>query len=755
VQALLWGIGRTAAIESPARWGGLIDLAAAAPGSAIAEAAAIVDAVIESGGDHQIALRSGGRFVARLEAGAPPAPDAPPLAIHADKSYLITGGLGMLGMTAARWLVDRGARHLVLVSRHAADARASAPVAALEAQGAQVRLIAADVAVPAQVRRILRIIEKELPPLGGIVHSAGVLADGILGRMDWRAFTRGTSAKMHGAWLLHDYTRTIELDFFLMQSSLLGLLGSPGQANYTAANAFIDALVDARRAQGLPATAINWGPWAESGMAASAGSRGDAIWRQRGISLMSPDLGRAVLDYLAAHPTDHLVATICDWRRYVHGVPVRLPLLERLAPDGVGAGPSDLRERLANTPAAGRRDLLITTLGRQLTRELGFDRRIDSRQPLQQLGVDSLMSVNLANRLEATLGIRVPVIKLLRNPSLEGLADDLLSEIADPDPGSMPAHERRADPEEATVSVTRGRGWLVFPQPRPAAAIRLFCFNYAGGGAATYRPWGELLPPSIELVAIEPPGRGSRIDEPPILTLSRWLDQLLPEMRVYLDKPVAFFGHCLGGLTLFETARRLLPDVDLRHVFVSGCRPPHRLNDLSLFEEELLVTLTRDDRFDPLAALHQQPETVFATIIRQFDIGVTDEFLARDELRHLLLPAVRADFQLTHRYRVGREAPWDVPISCFNGLDDTYVTRESALEWNRYTQREFRLYFRKGTHFLVAEDRDFIVSTISSTLANARKRDADGRAKSSEAGGRPPEDAVRDGAPETAGRPAP
>jgi surfactin synthase thioesterase subunit len=392
-------------------------------------------------------------------------------------------------------------------------------------------------------------------------------------------------------------------------------------------------------------------------------------------------------------------------------------MIEELTPAALDGAPTDLREQIRRAPVADRRRLLVDALGRQLTRELGFDRQLDPRQPLQQLGVDSLMSVNLANRLETTLGIRVPVVTLLRSPSLERLADDVLSEIAPGDDVGVGGGMGDSDADAAApVSLTRGDGWLIFPRPRPAADVRLFCFNYAGGGAATYRPWADLLASSIELVAIEPPGRGSRIDEPPIVRLDRWVDALVRQMRPYLDKPAAFFGHCLGGLTLFETARRLEADAGIVHLFVSGCRPPHKLNDLNLFDEDLLLTLARDDRFDPLSALHEQPEHVFATILRQFDIGVTDEFLARPELRSLLLPAVRADFELTWRYRVGRQAPWDIPITCFNGLDDTYVTRENALEWNRYTRREFRIHFRAGTHFLVAEDRAFIVSAINSTL---------------------------------------
>jgi len=182
---------------------------------------------------------------------------------------------------------------------------------------------------------------------------------------------------------------------------------------------------------------------------------------------------------------------------------------------------------------------------------------------------------------------------------------------------------------------------------------------------------------------------------------------------------VAFFGHCLGALSLFEAARRLIDEgaCEFRHLFLSGARPPHALNALGQFEEELMARLTAHEAFDPLAPFHEQPEPVFADLIRHFDIGVTDEFLKKPELRRLLLPAIRADFELAAGYRIGSIEPWDVPITCFSGLDDRYATREDMLEWNRYTSREFCVHFREGTHFLIVEDRAFLIHRINAALA--------------------------------------
>jgi acyl transferase domain-containing protein/surfactin synthase thioesterase subunit len=740
-QAMLWGFGRTLALEAPALWGGLIDLDATSQ-SPRADAEALVDAVNGTDGETQIAIRKASRYVARLDPLEHDERSAMRIPVRKDATYLITGGLGMLGLTIARWLVEaRGARHLLLASRRADAVRSADQLAALRAAGASVTVVAADVCQSASVSRLFSQARRRSPPIRGVVHCAGVLRDGIVSQMGLEALLHVTAPKVRGAWLLHEHTRSMPLDFFLLQSSLLALTGSAGQANYTAANAFLDALVDYRRSRGLPAMAVNWGPWAGSGMASSAGARGVRRWRERGITPIDTALGIRALDALFDRPVDHQTVVVCDWPRYVGRLPRSSRFFDavtRAPTDGEGGkstiGHRAVQTRLSAVTPSERRGVVLDALQRQIARELGFVDGVDTRQPLEQLGVDSLMSVNLANLIEEQFGMRLPVATLIKSPSLELLADDLLAAL-EPKLASSAGEEQITAAEEMSapvtlshdhaepvyVSATRGRGWLVFPQPNPAADKRLFCFNYAGGGAGIYRPWAKLLSNAIELVAIEPPGRGSRLDEPSHVSLDAFLDALVPELLPYLDKPAGFFGHCLGGLTMFEAVRRILDrEITPAHLFVSGCRAPHLLDAIGPFEEGLLSMLLRDKAFDPLAPFHLQPDSVFAKVIQHFDIGVTDEFLAQPELRPLLMPAIRADFELAHRYRCASSAAWDVPITCFCGLNDPYVSRDDALGWSRYTASEFTIRYRHGTHFLVVEDRLFIVDTINRRLASAQ-----------------------------------
>ena len=203
---------------------------------------------------------------------------------------------------------------------------------------------------------------------------------------------------------------------------------------------------------------------------------------------------------------------------------------------------------------------------------------------MRDFGLDSLMSVTLLNRLEAGLGVKLAAAKLIQGPSVRQLADDLSAEWADE--SEQTTNSVKPKPAPAAGS------WLIVAEPRRQARFRLFCFPFAGGGSAVYRTWADFLDKAIEVVAIEPPGRLGRIEERPISDIDEFVDELAPRIQEFLDRPFAFFGHCLGGLTMYETARRLIHSTNYRpcHLFVSGARPPDQIGDFGPFEERL----TRD-----------------------------------------------------------------------------------------------------------------------------------------------------------------
>ena len=316
VQAPLWGLGRTAAIEYPAIWGGLIDLQL--NGDQTPDIDLLARRIAPSG------WRDADCHLRRRTAPCPTVRQAIRLrscrrssrGSAGDATYLVTGGLGMLGRSVAKWLIGKGAKHLVLTGRNANPEAAQKLFSPAEADGASIEVVAATSAATTMYSRLMRTISKRFPPLSGVVHSAGVLDDGILAQLDWDRFARVFEPKVYGSWLLHEHTKSLELDFFILQSSILSLLGSAGQANYSASNTFLDSLAAHRRAAGLPAMAINWSAWSEGGLATASGARGEAMWSSLGVKFVSPDLAMQAFDRLMHRDVDQIAVAIADWSTY-------------------------------------------------------------------------------------------------------------------------------------------------------------------------------------------------------------------------------------------------------------------------------------------------------------------------------------------------------------------------------------------------------------------------------------------------------
>jgi NADPH:quinone reductase-like Zn-dependent oxidoreductase/NAD(P)-dependent dehydrogenase (short-subunit alcohol dehydrogenase family)/SAM-dependent methyltransferase/aryl carrier-like protein len=364
-------------------------------------------------------------------------------------SYLITGGLSGLGLLTAESLVAHGARHLLLVGRREPQAEAQERLAGLREAGATVHTHQLDAGDPAAVRALVHNVNAA-HPLRGVIHSAGALEDGALLQQDWARFVRPLAAKLDGAFALHEATRGLPLDFFVLYSSIAGTLGSAGQANHAAANSFMDALAAHRRALGLPALSIAWGAWSETGAAAERGV--DERVASLGLKPIAPAAGLAWLESLMAGHECAVVASPLDFDVLLDGPRGTLPIFDgfrrRVRSSAAGAAGQDrlpgagaqaltpasstLMAELAAASPARRLDLLLGFVADQVARVIGSSREtIDPRQPLQELGLDSLMAVELRNRLAGGLELAqgLPATLVFDHPTLEALAKVLAREV--------------------------------------------------------------------------------------------------------------------------------------------------------------------------------------------------------------------------------------------------------------------------------------------------------------------------------------
>jgi acyl transferase domain-containing protein len=423
LQAPIWGFGRSAILEHPEIWRGLVDLDPDRE-----DLAALVAELRSADGEDQVALRGGKRFVARLvESEEEPARE---LRLRSDSTYWITGGLGGLGLQLAAWLVDRGARHILLSGRSGPkDDRTKAAISALEAKGVQISVGRADVSNVEETERLIGTID---PPLRGIIHAAGVLEFVPIEQLDLSRLLFTIRAKVVGGRVLDRLTASRDLDFFVGFSSIAGVCGSGGLAAYSAGNHFLDVLADQRKREGKPGLAVSWGRWEGEGM--GKGSDESLRYLEKiGMAGLDPDLALRSLGALIERSATHSVIASVDWERYrpILEAKRRLGLLEHLGGrSSTLDGRSELVDRLKAADQESRWQILIDLVRDSVKEVMQLDGDIafGLNEGFFQMGMDSITSVELRRRLQSAIARPLPATVAFEFPTVESLARHLASE---------------------------------------------------------------------------------------------------------------------------------------------------------------------------------------------------------------------------------------------------------------------------------------------------------------------------------------
>jgi surfactin synthase thioesterase subunit/NADPH:quinone reductase-like Zn-dependent oxidoreductase/acyl carrier protein len=616
---------------------------------------------------------------------------------------VVSGGYGGLGPLVAGWLHERGIGTIVLTGRSAPDAATRQAIERAREAGLTIVEEPMDVTDAESVAQTLRRVRENFGPLVGIVHLAGRLDDGIALYQTSERFAAVSAPKVAGIRHLHEQTLADDLGLFVVFSSAGAMLGSPGQSTYTAANAYLEGFMHERRRAGLPGLCVHWGPWAEAGMAARTGRR-NASGAVR--SLDSPAAFAALNQALE---DDMTVATIIDvdWTRWRNVVPDSdaYPLVQHLLPafgpgapasatngsgtNGAGtsgsgtngAGTSGSGTNGAGTSGAGahgarpngagilgaaklqlaaiapaeRRARLAAFIAGELAHVMEADRaKLAYDQPIRDIGVDSLMGLELQLRLEGELNVVIPRMALMQSPTIADLAD-IIAGVLETD--ELPA--------------------------APRDRLRLICFPHAGAGADAFRALARDLRDDIEVVALDYPGRGSHMTQPLPATMAELVDALAADVQSKLTGAVAFLGHSLGALVAFEFIRQMerrgarAPAM----LFVSSCAGP--------WAERRA------------AAMSSLDDAAFIERLREYN-GTPGRVIDDIDLMRAFLPTLRSDFAIAETYRPVHGAAIAVPIVAVGGDCDPHVDADELASWAPATTSTFELAMLPGDHFHIS-----------------------------------------------------
>ncbi|GAA3762419.1 hypothetical protein GCM10023082_65190 [Streptomyces tremellae] len=439
-QAGVWSLGRVVGLETPERRGGTVDLPDALDGWVMDRLAWVLAG---SSDEREVAVRGAGVFCRRLVRA--PAGGRRSAEWHPSGTVLVTGGTGALGRRVARWLARAGAEHLVLVSRRGPRADGADGVRReLEELGTRTEVVACDVGDRAAVARLVADVTAR-ERLTGVVHTAGVLDDGVLEGLTAERFEAVLRSKSEAARHLHEATRDLGLSAFVLFSSYAGVVGSAGQANYAVANALVDALAEQRRAEGLAATSVAWGPWADAGMAVSSGEAARNVDRS-GLVPMDPRSALTALERSLADGGTSVVFD-ADWPRLTAAFEARtverllsgVPEVRRLAADAAertarAEDPAALAGRLRALPETERSREVLDLVRSHAAAVLGYT-STDAIAPgrrFTEVGFDSLTAMRLRNRLGAATGVQLTTATVFAHATPTALADHLLAAYAAP-----------------------------------------------------------------------------------------------------------------------------------------------------------------------------------------------------------------------------------------------------------------------------------------------------------------------------------
>ena len=629
------------------------------------------------------------------------------LRLDGTRSYLITGGTSGLGLHLAKFLVERGARHLVLVSRSGPKTpEDDALIIHLRHKGVSVNIETGDIS-NIQAAEFLFHQDRSWPPIAGVIHSAGVLGTVSAHDVTPDSFRTVFAPKALGAWNLHQITQDLHLDFFVLVSSVSSILAVAGQLSYAAANQFLDGLAQHRQASGLPGTSLNLGVLGEyAGMSrtSSGNNRVVQLAESEGLSVTDLSTVLSALERALIHSTSQTMVSGIDWSMFLKAYP-------QLAYDGAYLGLDEQQEadkndgsQMFSTQLSGpKRELAIReTLQAGLAKTLGVDTgRISATEKIDQYSLDSMTLTQLRGLILREFRTPYPLMRLFEGPSLQEIAAELNgtshdTHLANEVSTSIDNDQLGSMSYDGLIKISP---WLVRGSSVNAHCPRLLCVHSMGAAATLFASVLSNPPDGLDPIAVQLPGRATRSDEPPASSIPEVVSGILNDMENAVGYPAIIWGHSFGGIIAFETIRALRRQgKPLPRLLVTGTIAPSLISVWQ--KRDILVEVVRED-INP---------DYWMSVARYVDDV--------DYLRSIM-PLMRQDGPLLLKYQFHEEAPLNIPITAFTARQDDMVYVEEISAWEKET-KQFHLIEVDGDHWFLYRNRVLLRETL---MAMARDID--------------------------------
>ncbi len=627
------------------------------------------------------------------------------LSLDPEASYLVTGGASGFGLELAVWLAQKGARHLILVSRSGCktdyDRQA---VDTMKQNGVQVSLFNLDISRYEEVSLLMEKLRKDYPVLKGIIHSAAVLRDATLQNMDEERFNSVYDPKVMGAWNFHLATHDLPMDFFLMLSSISSIFGLPGQSNYSAANNFLDKLSQYRQQQGLNACSVNLGVL---GMYAGMSKEGEAVLNvlanQGWMPLSLTQVTQKIENILIQQPAYRMAANL-DWKRFKDFFThlqqdarfEEVIRMESGAKNGGVKGGATLADQLLALEESLRKNFLQEKIAEALAKILGTSvDRLDVNTSVSKIGLDSLMLNQLRNWIQQKMEINFPLMRIAKGPSIVELSEQLLEELYKL---SAAPSEELQDSSGIGVSedIEMANDWLVRKKNTSGRPVqtRVFCIHPVGAGASMFSHFMYNVPEHIEVMAFQLPGRENRAGEPYFEQVPLLIEQMALAMKPYLDVPFIVMGHSFGGILGYELIRYLKDTYGQSplRLFISGTIAP-----------QLTRKWKERDVISQTAVFTNSEERLLSLMSYIDDV----EFLKK------ILPVMRKDMPLIMNYQYQETGKLDIPITAYAADKDEVVHASEVAGWAEQTAVDFELEVVPGDHWFLSRNRDQILEKLT------------------------------------------